>query len=48
MRVSRVSVNHLLVSVLSRFLQRDWKLSFSLLNSAEVYTLLAHTWHTGG
>ena len=36
----------LLVSVRSKFLQRDWKLSFSLLNSAEVYTLLAHTWST--
>ena len=34
---------HFLVSARSRFLQSDWKLSFSLLNSAEVYTLLAHT-----
>jgi hypothetical protein len=38
-----MSYTHFFVSARSRFLQRDWKLSFSRLNSAEVYTLLAHT-----
>ena len=32
----RSEFTYFLVSALSRFLQRDWKLSFSLLNSAEV------------